>query len=1134
MNTNYFVCTLGQAAVLKAEHGHRTFANINDFIDYQAEQVPDQPAVGFPKPPSKDASGPWKSSVFSFKDMQRGSLNVAQLLFDQLSRGEHSPVLSERQTFALLCPSSEEFLFTWLALMRLGHSVLLLAPQCQPAAIAHLCKACNVNYLFYDGEYGDGAYEQQAEQAKHLMAADGFENFTITLTPFCRSEDKDIVGCTRRPSGKITSKSPRIEETSVAYLHHTSGTSTGLPKPIPQTHRAAIGVLPGFPNGHERACFTTTPLYHGGIADLFRAWTSGAMIWLFPGREVPITASNIIRCLDVAANDIELRDTAPVKYFSSVPYVLQMMEADNKGLQYLTGMDIVGVGGAALPAEVGDRLVRKRVNLISRFGSAECGFLMSSHREYEKDKEWQYLRSSQGAEALRFEAQPDGTSELVIMKGWPHMAKTNREDGSFATADLFAPHPQIQNAWKYHSRADSQLTLITGKKFDPAPLESAIAASPLLDDVLIFGNGEPFPGALLFRSAESANLSDEALIEKLGASIEELNNGSQDHARIPLRMLHPMPHCETPLEKSSKGTILRGPAEEKYAEEIRKVYEGIGKDVVRDDVSDEGVLQAVERIIGTVVAKKGAKLLGADTDLFSYGVDSVAGMQIRYFLRQLLPKDSNQMPLNVVEDCGNVRRLANFILKQRHGEVYVSDATDEEEHQLMRDTVKEYSAFEEVQNRISTNESVNGHGSGIKRDVVVLTGATGALGAHILNFYRASDKISRIYCLVRGADPHAAHERVSKALEQRELSPLSAKHSENDRVVVLQAQLSDPHLGLSDEIYERIAEEVTTIMHVAWSVNLRMRLKSFIKDNIAGVRNLINLALQSPKAEPPKFAFCSSVASALNYKATPTIPETILDDPAVATPLGYSRSKWVAEHICANAARATRMRHRVAVFRVGQLSGDSKNGIWNAKEAWPMMLSSVKLTGSLPRLQDEPLNWLPVDIAAEALIQGVESPDHPNIEQAAEIKVFHVLNEHQTPQWLDLLRWLKDYETKQGYNSSIIPWKPLTANETDAMTQKTSTFEQVTQLRTVSPEEWVKQLEDIAENPKYAEHPAMKLLGHWKKAYGENNEGEEGREAPAVCFALTQTKKDIPALRTVRPVDEEYFGKVWTWIRESM
>ncbi len=49
-----------------------------------------------------------------------------------------------------------------------------------------------------------------------------------------------------------------------------------------------------------------------------------------------------------------------------------------------------------------------------------------------------------------------------------YKAKKNRPDGSFATADLFAPHPEIPHAWKYHSRADSQLTLITGKKFDPA------------------------------------------------------------------------------------------------------------------------------------------------------------------------------------------------------------------------------------------------------------------------------------------------------------------------------------------------------------------------------------------------------------------------------------------------------------------------------------------------------------------------------------------------------------------------------------------------------------------------------------------------------------------------------------------
>lgn len=65
-----------------------------------------------------------------------------------------------------------------------------------------------------------------------------------------------------------------VRESSVAYIHHTSGTSSGLPKPIPQTHRAAVGVLPylSTSSGKEMvATFTTTPLYYSSIADLFRA-----------------------------------------------------------------------------------------------------------------------------------------------------------------------------------------------------------------------------------------------------------------------------------------------------------------------------------------------------------------------------------------------------------------------------------------------------------------------------------------------------------------------------------------------------------------------------------------------------------------------------------------------------------------------------------------------------------------------------------------------------------------------------------------------------------------------------------------------------------------------------------------------
>lgn len=427
-----------------------------------------------------------------------------------------------------------------------------------------------------------------------------------------------------------------VSDNDVAYLHHTSGTSTGLPKPIPQSHRAAVGVLPCLEIGHDKATFTTTPLYHGGVADCFRAWTSNALIWLFPGKEVPITTQNVLKSLKCAGKPNNFKQTAPVAYFSSVPYVLQMVAAENDGVKMLSSMEIVGIGGAALPQEVGDDLVGKNVNLISRFGSAECGFLMSSHRDYTTDKEWQYLRSN-GSTALSFEPQDGGLAELVILPQWPHMAKRNRKDGSFTTADLFAAHSKIPHAWKYHSRADSQLTLITGKKFDPAPLEAAIAASPLLNDVLIFGNGQQYPGALLFRSSLSQEMSDEQLLERIWPTIGKLNTDTQGHARLSKPMLIVMSRNAPALEKSSKGTTMRAVAEKQFQGEIKKAYEGISAPdstmLQGLSISDHEIPITVLKIVKSVIGTRDP--ISDDADLFSFGVDSIACMQIRPLLQSV-------------------------------------------------------------------------------------------------------------------------------------------------------------------------------------------------------------------------------------------------------------------------------------------------------------------------------------------------------------------------------------------------------------------------------------------------------------------------------------------------------------------
>ena len=487
--------------------------------------------------------------------------------------------------------------------------------------------------MFYDA-----TYETLANASEEALSSSSYLH--LFCLPDAEQRNKILKGITQTRDFSLPRiSSPERSENDVAYLHHTSGTSTGLPKPIPQSHRAAVGVLPCLDNGHDKATFTTTPLYHGGVADCFRAWTSNALIWLFPGEEVPITAQNILASFECAQTSTRYAQTPPIAYFSSVPYVLQTVAAEENGLQMLKRMEIVGVGGAALPQEVGDDLVEKGVNLVSRFGSAECGFLMSSHRDYQIDKEWQYLRSN-GSTALSFEPRDEELAELVVLPQWPHLAKRNRDDGSFATADLFAAHSTIASAWKYHSRTDSQLTLVTGKKFDPAPLEAAIATSPLLANVLVFGNGQPYPGALLFRSNLSSGMSDEEILADVWPSIENLNGESQGHARLSKPMLVVLSWDTPGLKKSSKGTILRSLAEKRFHADILKAYEGtsgIDHNGQRGDlgssIADEDVPATVSEIIKSVMNTRDP--IPEDTDLFSFGVDSVACMHIRALLHRV-------------------------------------------------------------------------------------------------------------------------------------------------------------------------------------------------------------------------------------------------------------------------------------------------------------------------------------------------------------------------------------------------------------------------------------------------------------------------------------------------------------------
>lgn len=986
-----------------------------------------------------------------------------------------------------------------------------------------MCQTCDAGILIHDDAHSTLAQDAGKVSETRLE--------TLEIPKDLRSHSKGD----DRQAGASMPLLPTQSDSDVAFYFHTSGTSSGLPMPIPQTHHGAVGILPYLPNNHEKATFTTTPLYHGGIADCFRAWTSGALIWLFPGKDVPITTSNISNCLECSKQAEAAECVPPVKYFSSVPYVLQMVASEPEGMTMLREMDVVGVGGAALPPDAGDSLVRNGVNLISRFGSAECGFLLSSYRDFQKDKEWQYLRSSTPS-LLNFEAQQESSepSELIIQPPWPHMAKRNREDGSFATADLFEPHSTIDNAWKYHSRADSQLTLITGKKFDPSPLEAAVALNDLLSDVLIVGNGKHYPGALLFRSQSAKGMDTEELLDKLWPVMDRLNKAGQSHTRVSRAMLVIMEAGAPGLEKSSKGTILRVQAETKYEKEIQRAYtqgekpsDGSRSACVHDHEITTAVLEIIKDVIGTQEA------IPEEADLFSFGVDSVACMAIRAKLQsRVLGQGGSQLPLNVVYDCGNTKKLSRYLLDLRQGRV----TKTEDEMQLMKDLVDQYSNFasphslpegcNEDRNRVPTSTEQHDHDEG---EYVLLTGATGALGAHILHLLRSSPVTSHITCLVRAASPFAAHERVSKSLAARGklgLPPFSSHRSakppspltnqlQPPQVTCLPIILSHAFLGLDEQAYTHLATTTTLVIHAAWAVNFTARLRSFEKDHIAGLSHLLCLLSSPPpntNTPPPRFLFLSSTASVTATPTSHSIPECISHDPDDASPLGYSRSKWVAENICNVSHSRLNMitgyplsdpgpGPRIAVLRIGQLCSDTQSGIWNTSEAWPLMLSTAPVLGALPDLGSLPLDWLPVDSAAEAVIQvaaalkdvpAARSDRQPG---GTEVPIYHILNPHTTPTWTDLIRTIQ--ASSPDLNIEMLP-----------------------------PREWLAKLEAHE-----GELSAKKLVGLWRAGFA-GSEKEEGKQKAkgGPVFELERARQASAVMRHIKPLDTPMLGRMWKWI----
>ncbi|KAI5270726.1 acetyl-CoA synthetase-like protein [Aureobasidium subglaciale] len=819
------------------------------------------------------------------------------------------------QVIGLLGPSDISYLVAFLAISRLGHSVLLLSTRITDEAHESLLRTTKATALLYNEAFETTASTQAAQNA-HLRT---IKICDVRLLPATSNLKPARLDMTR-------------ESLNISFIIHSSG-STGLPKPIFQTHKAS---LYAYSQHFNRVGHITLPLYHNhGICCLFRAIWAGKKIYIYSAN-LPLTSQHLLATL---------KEHLEIKILYAVPYALKLLSETDEGLRLLSNLDIVMFGGSACPKPIGDRLVGSGVNLVGHYGATELGQLMTSFRDHKEDKGWDWLRVGPNLEPyLRMESRGPNLFELCVTEGWPSKVATNCDDGSYATKDLFEPHPTIPNAWRYYARLDDTLVLENGEKANPLIAEGVIRQSQHVAEAVVFGANKSQLGAFVIPS-EATVLTEEALLDAVMVYVNEANQVAPSFAQLSREMIRILP-CDTDYRKTDKGTVIRAAFYRDFSEQIEAAY--------TDEQSGSLVLSKTQLLeflrlefLQKITLKEGANF-DEHTDLFSLGVDYLQAIRVRGNVIKTLKVEAKDIGRNFVFDFPTLDEIANEILRLQQGTPKQVKLSVEERMVAM---VEKYAEFEQHQ---AVNKPADGA-------YIVVTGATGSLGAHAVAILASQPTTKKIFCLVRAKDSKDANSRVRQSLcERRLLHTLSA--AARSKITAYPSDFADENLGLDPSEYERISEGITHLLHLAWSVNFSKSIESFEVDCIRGVRNLTRLCLQAKRPQPASFNFCSSVSATARTPST-IVPESVPASFDYAQGMGYAQSKLVAENLCHRAAKQTNMRCRI--LRVGQIVGDTQHGVWNETEAIPLIFQSAKSTGTLPTLDENPA-WLPVNLVANA------------------------------------------------------------------------------------------------------------------------------------------------------------------------
>lgn len=280
---------------------------------------------------------------------------------------------------------------------------------------------------------------------------------------------------------------------------------------------------------------------------------------------------------------------------------------------------------------------------------------------------------------------------------------------------------------------------------------------------------------------------------------------------------------------------------------------------------------------------------------------------------------------------------------------------------------------------------------------VLLTGATGFLGAHLLQAL-SCHTTATIYCLVRARDGDEAQQRLRANFARYFAYTLAP-----ERVRPIVGDLAQPRLGLSPQTFAALAQETDTIVHNGAQLHHLAPYAQLKASNVGSTVAMLQLATTT---KPKWIHYISTLVAAVEHDADGWLLEDFPCADAAAIAGGYAQSKWVSEKLLAEAAQRG---IGVTIFRPGFISGRSDNGIWPVENDHLLRVIKGCLQMGYAPDSNLTLDLAPVDFISTAIVRIALS-------EPAAGSVFNLSNPYAIP-WSTLLSWLQ----RCGYVVRMVP-----------------------------------------------------------------------------------------------------------------